>query len=360
MSGSTSNLLWYIGRGSGITAYLLLTFSVVLGIALSRRWHATRIPRLVVDELHRWLTITFYVFIVIHVVTMLLDPFTHFRVADVIVPFASTYRPIWLSLGIIGAEVSIAAGASVWVRKWIGYRTWHVLHLTAYPIFFISLLHSIGTGTDTKTTWATALYIGSFVLVAGATLWRMIEVPAWRTGVIASALVVAVALVVWGMGGPYANGWAKSAGTPDKLLQKAAEQRGTATTGDTTMNSGTPDTQVASLPKLPASIQDSISGQTLLNQQQTQVLLRGTGEGNVPLDIAIQLQVISQQFTGQIQIRSGDHTPLCAGDISGAELDNLTATCSGYGQQLHLRVSFNSVQRTGFQGTISGNTNASS
>ncbi len=359
MSSSTSNLLWYVGRGSGITAYLLLTFSVVLGIALSRRWHARRVPRMVVDEIHRWLTITFYIFIVVHVVTMLLDPFTHFRVADVIVPFASTYRPIWLSLGIIGAEVSIAAGASVWVRKWIGYRTWHVLHLTAYPIFFMSLLHSLGTGTDTRTTWATALYVGSFVLVAGATLWRMIEIPAWRTGVIASTLIVAIALVVWGMGGPYADGWAKAAGTPDKLLQKAAVQRGT-TTGDSTAGVATPDTQVASLPKLPTTIQDSISGQTLLNQQRTQVLLRGTGEGNVPLDIAIQLQVISQQFTGQIQIRSGNHTPLCAGDISGPELDNLTATCNGYGQQMKLHVSFNTVQQTGFQGTISGSLQASS
>lgn len=348
MSGSTSNLLWYIGRGSGITAYLLLTFSVVLGIALSRRWYSAHWPRMVVDELHRWLTTTFYIFVAIHVVTMLLDPFTHFRVIDVTVPFVSTYRPIWLSLGIIATELSIAAGASVWVRKWIGYRTWHVLHLMAYPIFFMSLLHAIGTGSDTKTSWATALYIGSFVLVAGATLWRLIEVPAWRTGVIATTLVVAIALVVWGLGGPYASGWAKAAGTPDKLLQAAAKQRGLVT--------GTPSaaTSTPNVPKLPASIQDQISGQTLLNQQRTQVLLRGTGQGNTPLDVAIQLQVISEQFTGQIQLRSADHTPLCSGDISGSELTNLTATCKGYGQELHLQVTFNTIQRLGFSGSITG------
>ncbi len=350
MSTSTSNLLWYIGRGSGITAYLLLTFSVVLGIALSRRWYSTRLPRMVVDELHRWLTTTFYVFVAVHIVTILIDPFTHFSVTDVTMPFASSYRPIWLSLGIIGTELSIAAGASVWVRKWIGYRAWHVLHLTAYPIFFMSLLHGIGTGTDTKTSWLTLLYVISFVLVAGATLWRMIEIPAWRTGVIVTSLVLAGALVVWGIGGPYASGWAKAAGTPDKLLQKAAVQNGTATLDSATVTA----TPTSSGPQFPATVQDTISGETLLNGDQTEALFRGTAEGSTTLDVAIQLKVISAQFTGQIQLRTADHTPLCSGDISGRELDALAATCSGYGQSYQLRVSLDPEGREGFRGAMNG------
>ncbi|MGA7670089.1 MAG: ferric reductase-like transmembrane domain-containing protein [Nitrolancea sp.] len=358
MSTSTSNLLWYVGRGSGITAYLLLTFSVVLGIALSRRWHSTRLPRMVIDELHRWLTTTFYVFVAIHIVTILIDPFTHFRVIDVIVPFASGYRPIWLSLGIIGTELSIAAGASVWVRKWIGYRVWHVLHLTAYPIFLMSLLHGIGTGTDTKTSWMTLLYVISFVLVAGATLWRLIEIPAWRTGVIATTLVVAVALVVWGLGGPYADGWAKAAGTPDKLLQKAAVQKGLATADSATPTTATA-TPTSTGPQLPTNIQDTITGETLLNDERTQALFRGTGQGTTTIDVAIQLQVISSQFTGQIQLRTADHTPLCSGEVTGQELDGLTATCSGYGQTYQLRLSLDPEGRDGFRGALNGALNSS-
>lgn len=356
MSASTPSLLWYVGRGSGITAYLLLTFSVVLGIALSRRWYSVHWPRMVVDALHRWLTITFYVFVTIHIVTMLLDPFTHFRVVDVTVPFASTYRPIWLSLGIIATELSIAAGASVWIRKWIGYRAWHVLHLLAYPIFFMSLLHAIGTGTDTKTTWATALYIGSFVLVAGATLWRMIEVPAWRTGVMVTTIVAALLLVAWGVGGPYASGWAHAAGTPTKLLQKAAAQKGLVLAG-TPSAAATP---TPSVPQLPANIQDSVSGQTLLNDRRTQVLLRGSGQGTTPIDFAVQLQVISEQFNGQIQLRSADHTPLCSGNVSGVELTNLTGTCTGYGQKLQITISFNQIERLGFSGSLTANLQAPS
>jgi len=244
----------------------------------------------------------------------------------------------------------------VWVRKWIGYRVWHVLHLTAYPIFFMSLLHGIGTGTDTRTSWMTMLYVISFVLVAGATLWRLIEIPAWRTGVIATTLVTAVALVVWGLGGPYADGWAKAAGTPDKLLQKAAAQKGLGTPVSATATV----TPTLTGPQLPATIQDTITGDTLLNDQRTEALFRGTGEGTTTIDVAIQLQVISAQFTGQIQLRAADHTPLCSGNVTGQELDQLTATCSGYGQTYQFQLSLNPDGREGFRGQLNGALNASS
>ncbi|HET8626223.1 MAG TPA: ferric reductase-like transmembrane domain-containing protein [Thermomicrobiales bacterium] len=172
-STAGTQLYWFVGRGSGIVAYLLLTAIVTLGIALSRRWHAPAWPRLVVHELHRWATITFYAFLGVHTLMMLLDPFIGFSVADVTIPFVSGYRTLWLSLGIIAGELALALGASVLVRDRIGYRAWHLLHGLAYPIFLLSLLHALGTGTDTRTPWALALYGGSLALVLAATAWRL-------------------------------------------------------------------------------------------------------------------------------------------------------------------------------------------
>lgn len=191
---ATTQLYWFVGRGSGIVAYLLLTASVVLGIALSRRWHSASWPRLVVHEAHRWATLTFYLFLVVHVLMMLLDPYIRFSVTDVLVPFTSGYRTLWLSFGIIGAELALAIGASVWVRSRIGYRAWHVLHGLAYPIFAISLMHSIGTGSDTGTVWATLLYGGSVVAVSAATIWRIAPTPRLRASVMVGTLFVALAV----------------------------------------------------------------------------------------------------------------------------------------------------------------------
>ncbi len=146
MSGGTSSLLWYVARGSGIVAFLLLTFSVGLGIAMNRRWYSRNWPRMVVDAMHRWFTVTFFTFTLIHVVTILLDPFSNVSLMNALIPFTGGYRPVWVSLGVIAIELGLAIGASVWVRRFIGYRAWHIMHGLAYPIYGLSLLHGIFAG----------------------------------------------------------------------------------------------------------------------------------------------------------------------------------------------------------------------
>src|SRR5690349_1918499 len=108
----SDNAYWYVSRGSGIVAYLLITAAVCLGIALSRRWHGRRIPRLLVSETHRWIALTFYVFVAVHIVTIYLDTFSHFGVSDVLLPGASTWQPLGMALGIIAAQLGVAIGAS--------------------------------------------------------------------------------------------------------------------------------------------------------------------------------------------------------------------------------------------------------
>ena len=173
MSGGTSSLLWYVARGSGIVAFLLLTFSVGLGIAMNRRWYSRNWPRMVVDAMHRWFTVTFFTFTLIHVVTILLDPFSNVSLMNALIPFTGGYRPVWVSLGVIAIELGLAIGASVWVRRFIGYRAWHIMHGLAYPIYGLSLLHGIFAGSDTGTAWTNLVYGGSAALIVMAITWRL-------------------------------------------------------------------------------------------------------------------------------------------------------------------------------------------
>ncbi len=121
-----SQLTWFVGRGSGIVAYLLLTATVVLGIALSRRWHSTAWPRLVVHEAHRWATISFYLFLAMHITMMLLDSYVGFTVT---MSRAVRLRlpAIWLRLGIVAQSWQVRS-ARACVRDRVGYRGWHLLH----------------------------------------------------------------------------------------------------------------------------------------------------------------------------------------------------------------------------------------
>jgi DMSO/TMAO reductase YedYZ heme-binding membrane subunit len=198
----SANVYWYVSRGSGIVAYLLLTAAVCLGVALSRRWRPGDVPRLLMDEAHRWLALVFYAFVAVHVVTIYLDSFSHFNVLDVLVPFASDYRPFWIGLGVIALELAVAIGASVWARRWIGYRAWHALHGLNYLVFAMALLHGLWLGSDSGAAWAIALYVSSLVAVLAASAWRVAALGTWRrpaltTAVVGGGLVLALALASW-------------------------------------------------------------------------------------------------------------------------------------------------------------------
>ena len=100
-------ITWDTARAGGFTAYLLVTISVVLGLALSMRWQVRWWPRLISYELHVWVTILSFVFLGIHIFASWIDPFTRFGLGELLLPFVSHYRPLWMALGIV-ATVSLA------------------------------------------------------------------------------------------------------------------------------------------------------------------------------------------------------------------------------------------------------------
>ncbi|MFY9614476.1 MAG: iron reductase [Candidatus Dormiibacterota bacterium] len=164
--------LWYFARASGFVSLLLLAATVALGLVLAMRWRSTLFPSFLSEGLHRYLTTVVYVFLAIHVLTLWLDPFAKFSLADVLVPFVSSYRTFWMGLGICAMEVSLALGLSIYIRPLIGYRAWRGLHYGTYATFPVALLHGLFTGTDTSTWWAVAIYAVSGLLVAGLAVAR--------------------------------------------------------------------------------------------------------------------------------------------------------------------------------------------
>ena len=166
--------LWFFARAGGFVSLVLLTLTVALGIALTLRWRSASWPTFISEGLHRYLGTLFLVFLSIHVATILLDPFTRFSLADVLVPFVSTYRTFWMGLGICAAELALALGLSVHARRLIGYRAWRVLHYGTYALFPMALFHGLGSGTDTHTWWAGAIYMSCGMAVGALVTVRLL------------------------------------------------------------------------------------------------------------------------------------------------------------------------------------------
>src|SRR5438874_3002042 len=67
---------WYLTRGTGVVALLLLTIGLVLGVMGPTAFRTSRLPRFAVSALHRNVTLLALAFVVVHVVTTILDGYT--------------------------------------------------------------------------------------------------------------------------------------------------------------------------------------------------------------------------------------------------------------------------------------------
>lgn len=213
---------WFLTRGTGAVSTVLLTVTVALGVANIRRTRIGDMPRFVVESIHRSAALLAVSFVVVHVVTTLLDRFAPIGVLDVVIPFKSAYRPIWLGLGAVAFDLLIAVVITSLARRQFGYRAWRTTHWLAYASWPIALVHGLGTGTDTKTHWMLLLTASCVAVVLAAVAVRVSA--GWpghlatRLSAASVAALLPLGLLVWLPGGPLAAGWAKRAGTPASLL----------------------------------------------------------------------------------------------------------------------------------------------
>ena len=114
---SWNAVTWDTARAGGLISYVLLTTAVCLGLVLRNHWQSTRWPRLVTNELHGYVSLLALVFIAVHVMAVAVDPFTHFGLSAVLVPFASHYRPVWMGLGIVALYLLLAVWVSSRLRR---------------------------------------------------------------------------------------------------------------------------------------------------------------------------------------------------------------------------------------------------
>jgi methionine sulfoxide reductase heme-binding subunit len=217
---------WYLARGTGAVSLVLLTLSVVIGVLGSMRFSARRWPRFAVDTVHRDVSLLVLVLLAIHIVTSVLDSFAPITLSDAIIPFASSYRPLWLGLGALSFDILLALVITSLVRRRLGYGRWRAIHWLAYACWPIAVFHGLGTGTDTKVWWMLALTALCVAAVVWAVLARLAHsAPAgspMRAPATVLSVVAPLGLVVFTLVGPLQPGWARRAGTPARLLAHPA------------------------------------------------------------------------------------------------------------------------------------------
>ncbi len=167
-------VLWYTTRGAGAVSIILLSAVVILGVLSSLRFQSAGWPRFLTPALHRNLALMTLVFLALHIVTAVVDPFTHLGWLAAVVPFSSYYRTFWLGLGTIAFELLAAIVVTSLLRGVIGQAAWRAIHWLAYASWPVAVLHGFGTGTDALSGWFMVLSIVCVGSVAMAIVYRIL------------------------------------------------------------------------------------------------------------------------------------------------------------------------------------------
>ena len=166
---------WYVNRAAGLVAWVLLSASIVMGLLLSSKALGKRVRPNWTQDLHRGLSGLAVVFVGVHVAGAIGDSYIHFGAADVLVPFASGWRPIAIAWGVVSAYLLAAVELTSLLRKRLSKRAWRAVHFASFPLFVTATLHGVTAGTEGGTTIGVAAAALVTSAVAGLTAYRVID-----------------------------------------------------------------------------------------------------------------------------------------------------------------------------------------
>lgn len=141
---------WYVARATGIVAWSLLTLSMTWGLMLRTKiLNGRPTPRWLLD-LHRFLGGLSVVFVALHLAGLVADSYTHFGPAELLVPFASSWRPGAVALGVVALYLLAAVEVTSLLMRHLSRRWWRAVHMSSFATFLLSTLHTVTAGTDAR------------------------------------------------------------------------------------------------------------------------------------------------------------------------------------------------------------------
>lgn len=168
----SSQVWWYEARATGYVAWGLVTLSVIAGLLLSTRLTSKKATPAWMLDLHRFLAGAAVAFTGLHVAGLVADTYVHFGVADVLVPFASNWRPGAVALGVVAMYLLAAVEMSSLFMRRLPRRLWRVIHLSSYVLFWAATFHLLTAGTDARNPISR---LGTVVVIAIVVFLTMVR-----------------------------------------------------------------------------------------------------------------------------------------------------------------------------------------
>jgi len=170
----TQETLWFIIRASGIVAWLMLTASVLWGIVLATDLFPRRRRGAWLTSMHRWLAGLTAFFLAGHLVTLLGDRYMDFSAADILVPYASSWRPTAIAAGVVALWLFVAVELTALAAKRLPGAWWRGIHILGYWVFWLTTIHAAFAGTDATRPVYMVSALAAIALVVFAASYRIL------------------------------------------------------------------------------------------------------------------------------------------------------------------------------------------
>jgi predicted ferric reductase len=159
---------WLAARATGLVAFGLLTFQVLVGLLLSHptnksTWKLSK--RIFPWHEHLWVFVT--AFLAVHVLTLVADPKSGVDVIGALVPGMSEYRTIPVALGTMGLYALLVTALTARYTKLLPPGVWLRLHRLSIVVFGLGWAHGVLAGTDSGALRLPYITAGVLVALAG-------------------------------------------------------------------------------------------------------------------------------------------------------------------------------------------------
>lgn len=152
----SAQLAWHVARASGLVAWALTAAAVIWGLLLSTRIAGRRPPPAWLADLHGYLGGLAVTFTAVHIGALLADTWVHFDIVDIVVPFASQWRPASVAWGVVAMYLLAAVEVTSRMRRRLSTRWWRTVHLSSFALFVVGTVHLLTAGTDATGPWVLA------------------------------------------------------------------------------------------------------------------------------------------------------------------------------------------------------------
>jgi len=171
----STQLWWYITRSAGILAYLLLWFSTVWGLAVPSKIISPVLDQSYTFDFHEFISLLAIGFALLHIIVLTFDRFLPYSTLQILIPFLSPYRPLWVGIGVISFYIIILVTVTFYLRSRIGMKNFRAIHVLSLLGYLGITLHGLYSGTDSPLISLQLLYRGTGLIVIFLTVYWLVQ-----------------------------------------------------------------------------------------------------------------------------------------------------------------------------------------